>query len=110
MTKPSFFVLESRRLSAALFAAGASWLATQDWKLALSALALVLASSWGWELTKFYRWFADPEQVPPISNSGLGGVLRDVYALRSRHTVAAKTPARSQSYLQTLWRPCGMQR
>ncbi len=63
------------------------------------ALALVLASSWGWELTKFYRWFADPEQVPPISNSGLGGVLRDVYALRSRDTLAARTPARSQSHL-----------
>ena len=99
MTKPSFLVLESGRLSAALFAAGAVWLATQDWKLALTTLALVLASSWGWELTKFYRWFADPEQVPPISNSGLGGVLRDVYALRSRDTLAARTPARSQSYL-----------
>lgn len=96
---PSFLVLESRRLSAALFAAGVLWLATQDWKLALTALALVLASSWGWKLTKFYRWFADPEQVPPISNSGLGGILRDVYALRSRDTLAARTPARSQSYL-----------
>ncbi len=96
---PSFLVLESRRLLAALFAAGVLWLATQDWKLALTALALVLASSWGWKLTKFYRWFADPEQVPPISNSGLGGILRDVYALRSRDTLAARTPARSQSYL-----------
>ena len=67
--------------------------------MALTALALVLASSWGWKLTKFYRWFADPEQVPPISNSGLGGILRDVYALRSRDTLAARTPARSQSYL-----------
>ena len=99
MTTPGFFVLESRRLLAALFAAGVLWLATQDWKLALVALVLVLAICWGWQLTRVYRWFADPEQVPPISNSGLGGVLRDVYALRSRDTVAAKTPARSQSYL-----------
>ena len=99
MTTPGFFVLESRRLLAALFAAGVLWLATQDGKLALAALVLVLAICWGWQLTRVYRWFADPEQVPPISNSGLGGVLRDVYALRSRDTVAAKTPARSRSYL-----------
>ena len=99
MTTPGFFVLESSRLLAAFFAAGALWLATQDWKLALVALVLVLAICWGWQLSRVYRWFADPEQVPPISNSGLGGVLRDVYALRSRDTVAAKTPARSQSYL-----------
>ena len=43
MTNPGFFVLELRRLLAALFAAGAVWLATQDWKLALVALVLVLA-------------------------------------------------------------------
>ena len=84
MTTPGFFVLESRRLLAAFFAAGALWLATQDWKLALVGLVLVLAICWGWQLTRVYRWFADPEQVPPISNSGLGVVLRDVYALRSR--------------------------
>ena len=99
MTPPGFFVLELRRLLAALFAAGTLWLATQDWKLALVALVLVLAICWGWQLARVYRWFADPEQLPPISNSGLGGVLRDVYALRSRDTVAAKTPARSQSHL-----------
>jgi len=63
------------------------------------ALALVLAIFWGWQLTKVYRWFANPEELPPISNSGLEGILRDVYALRSRVTPGAKTPARSQSYL-----------
>jgi len=63
------------------------------------ALALVLAIFWGWQLTKVYRWFANPEELPPISNSGLEGILRDVYALRSRDTPGAKTPARSQSYL-----------
>ena len=98
MTNPSFLVLESRRVLAALFVAGAMWLLTQDWKLAVTTLALVLATIWGWQLTKVYRWFADPEQLPPISNSGLGGILRDVYALRSRDTLAAKTPARSQPY------------
>ena len=99
MSTPGFLVLESRRLLAALFIAGAMWLVTQDWKLALTTLALVLATFWGWQLTKIYRWFADPEQLPPISNSGLEGILRDVYALRSRDTPGAKTPARSQSYL-----------
>ena len=98
MTNPSFLVLESRRLLAALFIAGAMWLLTQDWKLAVTTLALVLATIWGRQLTKVYRWFADPEQLPPISNSGLEGILRDVYALRSRDTLAAKTPARSQPY------------
>ena len=98
MTTPGFLVLESRRLLAALFIAGGIWLVTQDWKLALMTLALVLATTWGWQLTKVYRWFADPEQLPPISNSGLGGILRDVYALRSRDTLGAKTPARSQPY------------
>ena len=98
MTTPGFLVLESRRLLAALFIAGGIWLVTQDWKLALMTLALVLATAWGWQLTKVYRWFADPEQLPPISNSGLGGILRDVYALRSRDTLGAKTPARSQPY------------
>ena len=91
--------MESRRLLAALFIASAMWLVTQDWKLALTTLALVLATIWGWQLTKIYRWFADPEQLPPISNSGLEGILRDVYALRSRDTLGAKTPARSQPYL-----------
>jgi two-component system phosphate regulon sensor histidine kinase PhoR len=82
-----------------MFIASAMWLVTQDWKLALTTLALVLATIWGWQLTKIYRWFADPEQLPPISNSGLEGILRDVYALRSRDTLGAKTPARSQPYL-----------
>jgi two-component system phosphate regulon sensor histidine kinase PhoR len=91
--------MESRRLLAAMFIASAMWLVTQDWKLALTTLALVLATIWGWQLTKIYRWFADPEQLPPISNSGLEGILRDVYALRSRDTLGAKTPARSQPYL-----------
>ena len=98
MTTPGFLVLESRRLLAALFIAGGIWLVTQDWKLALMTLALVLATAWGWQLTKVYHWFADPEQLPPIPNSGLGGILRDVYALRSRDTLGAKMPARSQPY------------
>ena len=99
MTTPSFLALESRRLIAALFTACGIWVVTQDWKLALMALALVLAIFWGWQLTKVYHWFANPEQLPPISNSGLGGILRDVYALRSRDTLSAKAYARSQPYL-----------
>ena len=99
MTTPGFLALESRRLIAALLTACGIWLVTQDWKLALMALALVLAISWGWQLTKVYRWFANPEQLPPVSNSGLGGILRDVYALRSRDTLTANASARSQPYL-----------
>ena len=99
MTTPSFLALESRRLLTALFAAGAIWLVTQDWKFALLSLVLVLAILWRWQLTKVYHWFANPEQLPPISNSGLGGILRDVYALRSRDALGAKALARSQAHL-----------
>lgn len=100
MITPSFLSLESRRLLTALLAGGAVWLLTQDWKLALVALALILALFWGWQLSAVYRWFANPEQLPPISDSGLGGLLRDVYVLRSRETLGTKTPARSQPYLK----------
>lgn len=100
MITPSFLSLESRRLLTALLAGGAVWLLTQDWKLALVALALILALFWGWQLSAVYRWFANPEQLPPISDSGLGGILRDVYVLRSRETLGTKTPARSQPYLK----------
>ena len=97
---PSFLVLESRRLVAALLAASAMWLLTQDWRLALAALTVVLAGLWGWQLANVYRWFANPEQLPPVSDSGLGGILRDVYVLRSRDTLGTKAPARSQPYLK----------
>ncbi len=97
---PGFLVLESRRLAAALLAAGAMWLLTQDWRLALATLTVVLAVFWGWQLARVYRWFANPEQLPPISDSGLGGILRDVYVLRSRDTLGSKAPARSQPYLK----------
>ena len=97
---PGFLVLESRRLAAALLAAGAMWLLTQDWRLALATLTVVLAGLWGWQLVKVYRWFANPEQLPPVSDSGLGGILRDVYVLRSRDTLGTKAPVRSQPYLK----------
>lgn len=97
---PSFLVLESRRLAAALLAASAMWLLTQDWRLALATLTVVLAGLWGWQLANVYRWFANPEQLPPVSDSGLGGILRDVYVLRSRDTLGTKAPARSQPYLK----------
>ena len=90
---PGFLVLESRRLAAALLVAGAMWLLTQDWRLALATLTVVLAVVWGWQLARVYRWFAEPEQLPPISDSGLGGILRDVYVLRSRDTLGSKAPA-----------------
>ena len=97
---PSFLVLESRRLVAALLAASAMWLLSQDWRLALATLTVVLAGLWGWQLANVYRWFANPEQLPPVSDSGLGGILRDVYVLRSRDTLGTKAPARSQPYLK----------
>ncbi|MAV68624.1 MAG: hypothetical protein CBC82_07940, partial [Cellvibrionales bacterium TMED122] len=61
-----FFALESRRFVLAAVGFGATWLLTEDVTLSLTILAAVLAASWGWQLAKLYRWFAQPEELPPI--------------------------------------------
>ena len=100
MTKPSFFILEFRRLVVAVGLAFAVWLITQDWKNALMLGLAGLAVSWGWQLARLYRWFSQPDDLPPIGGSGVRGVLHDVYVLRSRGPAASAQRQRPQPYLK----------
>ena len=100
MITPSFFVLESRRFFFAALGFGATWLLTEDVTLSLSVLAAALAASWGWQLAKLYRWFAQPEELPPIGGSGVRGILHDVYVLRSRESQPGSRSVRTQPYLK----------
>ena len=100
MITPSFFVLESRRFFYAALGFGATWLLTEDVTLSLTVLAAVLAASWGWQLAKLYRWFAQPEELPPIGGSGVRGILHDVYVLRSRESQLGTRSVRTQPYLR----------
>lgn len=100
MTKPSFFILEFRRLAVAVGLAFAFWLITQDWKNALMLGVAGLAVSWGWQLARLYRWFSEPDDLPPIGGSGVRGVLHDVYVLRSRGPAASAQRQRPRPYLK----------
>ena len=100
MITPSFFVLESRRFFFAALGFGATWLLTKDVTLSLTVLAAALAASWGWQLAKLYRWFAQPEELPPIGGSGVRGILHDVYVLRSRESQPNTRSVRTQPYLK----------
>jgi two-component system phosphate regulon sensor histidine kinase PhoR len=100
VTKPSFFILEFRRLVVAVGLAFALWLITQDWKIALMLGVAGLAVSWGWQLARLYRWFSQPDDLPPIGGAGVRGVLHDVYVLRSRGPAASAQRQRSQPYLK----------
>jgi len=100
VTRPSFFILEFRRCVLAVGLGLLCWLVTRDWKIALAAAVALLAVTWGWQLAKLYRWFAQPDDVPPIGGSGVRGVLHDVYVLRSRGPSAPARSQRSQPYLK----------
>ena len=100
MTKPSFFILEFRRLVVAVGLAFAVWLFTQDWKNALVLGLAGLAVSWGWQLARLYRWFSQPDDLPPIGGAGVRGVLHDVYVLRSRGPASSAQRQRPQPYLK----------
>ena len=100
MTKPSFFILEFRRLAIAVGLAFAFWLITQDWKNALMLGVAGLAVSWGWQLARLYRWFSQPDDLPPIGGSGVRGVLHDVYVLRSRGPAASAQRQRAAALLK----------
>lgn len=95
----NFFLLESRRFLLSLAVGGAYWLYSKDWMLSLLLMASVLAVSWGWQLVRVYRWFAHPEDLPPIGGAGVRSILHDVYVLRSRQPQSAPATQRSQPYL-----------
>ena len=98
MTQPRFFTLEFRRLGVAIGLAFTHWLITEDWKLSVALCFACLALSWGWQLAKLYKWFAEPDDLPPIGGTGVKGVLRDVYVLRSRAPAASAKGQRPHPY------------
>ena len=100
MIERNFFLLESRRFLLSLAGGGVCWLFTKDWMLSLLIAASVLAASWGWQLVRVYRWFAHPEDLPPIGGAGVRSILHDVYVLRSRQPHNAPATQRSQPYLK----------
>jgi two-component system phosphate regulon sensor histidine kinase PhoR len=96
----NFFLLESRRFLVSLATGGVCWFFTHDWMLSLLLAVSVLAASWGWQLVRVYRWFAHPEDLPPIGGAGVRSILHDVYVLRSRQPQNAPVSQRSQPYLK----------
>ncbi len=98
MTQPRFFTLEFRRLGVAIALACTHWLITGDWKLSVALCFACLALSWGWRLAKLYKWFAEPDDLPPIGGKGVKGVLHDVYVLRSRAPAASAKGQRPHPY------------
>ena len=100
MIERNFFLLESRRFLVSLATGGVCWFFTHDWMLSLLLAVSVLAASWGWQLVRVYRWFAHPEDLPPIGGAGVRGILHDVYVLRSRQPQNAPVSQRSQPYLK----------
>ena len=100
MTPGHFFLLESRRLLLSLALGLCGLLSTGDWLLSALLVALSLVVSWGWQLARLYRWFENPEQLPPMGGTDMRNLLHDVYVLRSRQSVSALSMQRSQPYLK----------
>ena len=100
MIERNFFLLESRRFLVSLATGGVCWFFTHDWMLSLLLAVSVLAASWGWQLVRVYRWFAHPEDLPPVGGAGVRSILHDVYVLRSRQPQNAPVSQRSQPYLK----------
>ncbi len=98
MTRLGFFRLEARRLLLSFTAGSIFGLATSDVRVGLAVATTSLLIFWGWQLSRMYRWFADPEELPPIGNAGVRGVLRDVYVLRSRSLQRAQPAMRPKPY------------
>ncbi|MDG2460369.1 MAG: phosphate regulon sensor histidine kinase PhoR [Luminiphilus sp.] len=98
MTGLGFFRLEARRLLLSIIAGSISGLITADILIGVAAASSILLISWGWQLSRMYRWFANPDELPPIGNAGVRGVLRDVYVLRSRSLQGSQSASRAQPY------------
>ena len=100
MTPRHFFLLESRRLLLSFALGLCGLLLTGDWLLSALLVALSLVVSWGWQLARLYRWFENPEELPPVGGADMRNLLHDVYVLRSRQSQSALSMQRSQPYLK----------
>ena len=84
MSSPGPLALERRRLLLSMAIGIACWVATGNAIGAAGVALLVLSALWGWQLSRLYRWFARPDELPPLGGAAIRSVLRDVYVLRSR--------------------------
>ncbi len=65
----------------------------------LIALILLIVM-WAWQLSRLYWWFANPEDIPPLGDAAVRGVLRDVYVLRNRGLGGTSRASSSRAYRQ----------
>ena len=98
MTSPGLFGLERRRVVGAMATGIACWIATGNAMGAAGVSLLALTALWGWQLSRLHRWFANPDELPPLGDAAIRGVLRDVYVLRSRGLQRDDSASSSRSY------------
>ena len=71
---------------------------TDDPQGAILVALIVLILLWAWQLSRLYRWFANPDDLPPLGDAAVRGVLRDVYVLRNRGLSGTGTASPSRAY------------
>lgn len=98
MSNTGLLALEFRRVLLSVAVGVACWLVTENGYLGATAALLMLLSLWGWQLSRLYRWFANPDDVPPLGDAAVRGILRDVYLLRSRGLARESATPVSQGY------------
>lgn len=84
MSSPGLFALEYRRVLLSGALGIGYWVTTADAVSAAFVTLVVLITLWGWQLSRIYRWFGNPDDLPPLGDAAVRGILRDVYVLRSR--------------------------
>ncbi len=84
MNGPGLLALELRRLLLSLAIGLGAWFATDDALKGAGAALITLVGVWGWQLSRLYRWFANPDELPPLGDSAVRSILHDVYVLRAR--------------------------
>ena len=98
MTNTGLLTLEFRRVLLSVAVGVACWMAIGNPYLGAAVALLMLLSLWGWQLSRLYRWFANPDEMPPLGDAAVRGILRDVYLLRSRGLDRESAMTASQGY------------
>ncbi len=57
---------------------------TRDWVLSYLVTVSCLSIFLSHQLVRIYEWFHNPVEAPPVGEHAIGGILRDLYVLRSR--------------------------
>ncbi|MBL6698859.1 MAG: phosphate regulon sensor histidine kinase PhoR [Luminiphilus sp.] len=98
MTHTGLLALEFRRVLLSMAVGVACWIAMGNPYIGAAAALLMLLSLWGWQLSRLYRWFANPDEMPPLGDAAVRGILRDVYLLRSRGLAQETVTPDSRGY------------